>query len=81
MDQSAKALLRREMMAAIMAAEQDPGRWLLAVRAICERSRLAPERCIPLGGEMTLEAICFRVLEEAGRQARTPEAMRASFPG
>lgn len=47
---------------------EDPALWLRAARVICDRLRLRPERCIPLG--VALELVSVALLEEAGKQGR-----------
>lgn len=57
---------------------QNPGEWLIAVRRISERLDLRVERFLPLSGGTTLLVACYAVVEEAGKQRRTDDAVRAA---
>ncbi len=68
---------RATMAAKIMAREVDPARWLLEAKRIAEGLKLNPARCIPLG--VTLDSVCFEILEEARKQGRSKSDVMAAI--
>lgn len=70
------ATLRADICNAIVTKYRDPADWLLAVRDIVEALGLNPARCLQLSG--SLETVVNGVLDEAYKQGRTEERVRAA---
>lgn len=78
MDYATQVTIRNEMTTAISTRIHDPAGWLYAVRRIAERLDLRVERFLPIAG-VTLETACAATIDEAAKQSRAPERVRAAL--
>jgi len=66
-----------QMSIRIAAKIENPAHWMLELRRIATELRLDVRRCLPLAPE-SLQIACRALLDEAGKQRRTPaEILRA----